>query len=103
MPPSDHERRYSDDEFALVLRLASEVKSPGELAPPPPSREGLTLSEMREIAAEVGIHPDRVSRAVALLPPGDESIGVRLLGGHPRHRQEHAISDGERYGEEADG
>jgi len=90
MSPSDNERRYSEEEFALVLSLASEVESgPGERPSPP--REGLTLSEIREIAAEVGIDPERVSRAVALLPSGDDSAGARFLGGTPRHRLEHSI------------
>ena len=59
--------------------------------PSPPPQEGLTLSELREIAAEVGIDPDRVSRAAALLPSGDGSAGARFLGGTPRHRLEHSI------------
>jgi len=52
MPSSNDERRYSEDEFALVLRMASEVQAGPDPAPP---QEGLTLSQIREIAAEVGI------------------------------------------------
>jgi len=93
MSPSNDERRFSEDEFALVLRMASEVEE-GLDSPPPrlPSPEGMTLAEIQEIAVEVGIDPDRVSRAVALLPTRDDSTLVRLVGGHPRQRLEHWVS-----------
>lgn len=93
MPHHNDERRYSEEEFALVLRMASEVQEGGESGSDrslPP--EGLTLSQIREIALEVGIDPERVSRAAALLPSGGESLGVRLLGGHPRDHLEHMVS-----------
>ena len=92
MTPSNGERRYSEDEFALVLRMASEPEegrgpTSNRLSP----REGMTLGEIREIAAEVGIEPDRVSRAAALLPAPETSGLNRLIGGSPRHRVEHAV------------
>jgi hypothetical protein len=86
MPKPDDERRYSEEEFALVLQMASEqTDAPGEegtqvLAP---VREGLTLAQIREIASEVGIDPDRVSQAASLLPQVRESGLTRLVGGHP--------------------
>jgi hypothetical protein len=88
MSRSDTERRYSDLEFALILRTASEVREGPDPAPP---REGLTLRQIREIAAEVGIDPDRVTRAAALLPSADDSAVTRFFGGPPRHRVEHSI------------
>lgn len=88
MPSSNDERRYSEDEFALVLRMASEVQAGPDPAPP---QEGLTLSQIREIAAEVGIEPERVSRAAALLPLAEDSLVSRLIGGQPRHRLEHSV------------
>jgi hypothetical protein len=92
MSPTNDERRYSEEEFALVLRLASEADTAPEVRTEQPSpQDGLTLSEMREIAAEVGIDPDRVSRAVGLLPAGEDSAGLKLLGGSPRHRLELSI------------
>jgi hypothetical protein len=87
MDPSEV-RRYSDREFALILRTASETPEGPDPAPP---RAGLTLSEIQEIAAEVGIDPQRVSRAAALLPRTTETTFVRLMGGHPRQRLEHTI------------
>ena len=88
MTSSNDERRYSEDEFALVLRMASEVQAGPDPAPP---QEGLTLSQIREIAAEVGIEPERVSRAAALLPSPDDSLVNRLVGGQSRHRLEHSV------------
>jgi hypothetical protein len=86
MPTTDEERRYSEEEFALVLEMASEEPDAPEeektrtLAP---VREGLTLAQIQEIASEVGIDPDRISRAAALLPHERESGVIRLIGGNP--------------------
>jgi len=88
------ERRYSEEEFALVLRMASEepdAPEDEESLELTPARDGLTLTQIREIALEVGIDPDRVSRAVALLPQGTESGLLRLLGGHPHISLEHVV------------
>jgi hypothetical protein len=86
MPISDDKRRYSEEEFALVLRMASEepdTPKDEERRELTPAREGLTLAQIREIASEVGIDPDRVSRAAGLLPQKSDSGLARLLGGHP--------------------
>jgi hypothetical protein len=88
MTPSDEERRYSDEEFALILRLASETPAGPDPGPPQP---GLTLAEIREIAGEVGIDPGRVSKAAALLPSETDPTLVRVLGGRPRHRLQLAV------------
>jgi hypothetical protein len=88
MSPTDEGCRYSDEEFALILRMASEA--PGGPDPTPP-QPGLTLAEIREIADQVGIDPERVSRAAALLASARDTGGSRLLGGHPRHRLEQSI------------
>jgi hypothetical protein len=60
-------RRYSDQEFALILRKAAELQeAPGDrggrVAP-----GGFTLEEIRSIAAEAGIAPQAVTRAAAVL------------------------------------
>jgi len=66
--PTDH--RYAEEEVARILRLATE----GESAPRPsvPSalgrmREGLALSDLHRIGAEVGIAPDRLTAASRLV------------------------------------
>lgn len=89
MSPSNGERRYSEDEFALILRMASESDVE---AGPTERREGLTLPQIRSIAAEAGIDPDKVSRAAASLPSATETTASLLLGGTARHRFEHAVS-----------
>jgi hypothetical protein len=88
MIPSHDERRYSDEEFALILRTASEGRGRPETTTP---QEGLTLSEILGIAAEVGIDPEGVSKAAALLPSGEVTTMIRLIGGPPRHRLEHRV------------
>ena len=49
-------------------------------------RSGLTLSEIQEIASEVGIDPRQVARAAALIPVEESSPLMRLVGGEPRYR-----------------
>ncbi len=75
----------------MILRAASEVHEGPDPVPTPQPQDGLTLSEIKGIAAEVGIHPERISRAAALLPSGDVSGLHRLIGGQPRHRLEHSV------------
>jgi len=64
-------RRYSEEEFALILRRASEIQeTPGREGPKGLS-EGMTLEEMQSIAREVGIDPEAVTRAAAVLGAAD--------------------------------
>ncbi len=81
--PKD-ERRYSDQEFALILREASELKKVHSERRG--SRDGLTLSEMQEIAREAGIDPDLVARAAALAPEHKPSLAARIFGGPAKYR-----------------
>lgn len=52
------ERRYDDKEVALILKRATESSAAG-------LGEGLTLAQLKVIAAEAGIDPDAVSAAAA--------------------------------------
>lgn len=72
-------RRYTDEEFALILRTAleSEATRPG----PPLRRQGMTLEEMQAIAREVGVAPEQVARAARLISLGEETPHRSLLGG----------------------
>lgn len=54
------ERRLNDEEVAAVLRRASEESA----------ETGLTVSQVKEIAADVGIEPAAVQRALALAATG---------------------------------
>ena len=71
------ERRYTDDEVALILRRAAELG--GETGP---SRsEGLSLAEIQPVAREVGIDPATVARAAAALPTRRRDRLTAILGG----------------------
>jgi hypothetical protein len=60
----DPTRRFTDQEIAVVLRTASEIDArEGAIG----GGGGLSLQDLREIAAEVGISPRAIERAVARL------------------------------------
>jgi hypothetical protein len=80
----DDQRVYSDEEFALILRKATELASRAE--PAATSSAGLTLAEMKAAAAQVGFDPGLVERAARLvIPKAPASPLERLLGGPLRH------------------
>lgn len=83
---ADEQRVYSDEEFALILRKASELASRAE--PPGPSSAGLTLTEMKAVAAQAGLAPALVERAARLVTVrATTSPFERLIGGPWRHEQ----------------
>jgi hypothetical protein len=76
----DETRRFTDREVALVLRKASDLEEKEGAG----AATGLSLRQLEEIAAEVGILPTLVRRAVADMDAG----GARpLLSGGPLVRQ----------------
>src|SRR3954451_16094835 len=86
LPPGSS-RRYSDSETAEILRRA------GEDAASNPEHGALTLVEIEQIAAEVGIDRRSVRRAAAAIErPGSSSrIAERLAGGPLRLELEQAF------------
>ncbi|HSG50229.1 MAG TPA: hypothetical protein VLA43_20550 [Longimicrobiales bacterium] len=69
------ERRFSEEEFALVLRRATELQARGPGQGPALERaDGLTLDEMKAIASEVGISSEAVEEA---------ALALRWAGGTP--------------------
>lgn len=73
---SEQSRRFTDREVALVLRRASELDEERT-----ETGGGLSLSELTEIAAEVGISREAIERAAASL---DRSRELRpVLAGAP--------------------
>jgi hypothetical protein len=81
---SDDQRVYSDEDFALILRKATELASRAE--PTAPSSAGLTLTEIKAAAAQVGFDPALVERAARLLSVSTAgSPFERLIGGPLRH------------------
>ena len=76
---------YSDEELALILHKAAELAKPSNAAGD--SSSGLSLEEIKAVAAEVGLDPALIERAARLIPQGPrESRFVRLIGGPLQHR-----------------
>ncbi len=96
MSPPNDERRYSDEEFALILSRAVEIE--GRPAPEPetpplplPPSDGLTLAEIQEIAGEAGIDPGAVAEAASALSREEPSTLAILLGGPPKMQVERFV------------
>jgi hypothetical protein len=88
---SNQRREYTDEEFALILRKATELASRAE-SPAAPSA-GLTLTEMKAAAAQVGIDPTLIERAARLLSAGSAASPLeRIIGGPLRHDHEARFS-----------
>lgn len=85
------DRRFTDKEVALILRRASELEdSRGEGSVP---GRGLSLTDLQEIAAEAGINPDLIGRAVAELEDRRSLDPVSLLGPTTVSREVRAVAD----------
>lgn len=67
------DRRFTEEEFAEILRRATEmqarlpVRTSDAAADTEGSSTGMALSDIRAIAAEVGIDPELITRAAALV------------------------------------
>jgi len=70
-------RRYSEEEFALILRKASEIQLSSGNQTAGTGTGGLTLEEIRSIATEAGIDPEAVTRAASILG----ALGWKEKGG----------------------
>lgn len=67
------DRRYSEEEFAELLRAASEIQSRALVRSDSGSaREGMTLEEITSIAQEVGLSAESIQQASALFPAEQE-------------------------------
>jgi hypothetical protein len=86
--PDSSERRFTQQEFAQILRKAAELQE----SVIPARAEGFSLDEMEHIAAEAGIPAEHVRRAVALLDQPQLTLGERFLGGPANFRFEHEIA-----------
>lgn len=86
---SEQDRRFSDSEFALILRRAFELDERRAGADP---GEGLTLQEIQAVAAEMGLDPASVDRAAASLPAAGEGKLARLLGGPSLYQMEYTAT-----------
>lgn len=70
-------RRYTDDEVREIFGRAAEDE-PARL---PPSAEGLSLEQIKEIGAEVGIDGASLERAARSLPADQPQTRSPLTGG----------------------
>jgi hypothetical protein len=96
MSQADSERRYSDEEFSRILRRAVEIEGRPTLEPetptlPLPPSDGLTLTEIQEIAREAGIDPAAVADAASTLGLEEPSPLAILLGGAPKMQVERFV------------
>ena len=66
------ERRYRNHEIREILDLA--VRDDESDLKPLPEADGLTASELQDVALEVGVAPDRLARAVALFEGRAQSV-----------------------------
>jgi len=83
---SEESRRFTDREVAVILRKASELDEAVDSG----SAGGLSLSELEEIAREVGISPSAIQRAVAQLDRG-RRLGPSLAGAPLVRKAAHAV------------
>lgn len=73
-------RRYTDKEVGKILRRATEIQRAEPTATDP---EGLTVSELEDVAKEAGIDPRYLRRAAAELEVGGGSDVWAKLAGAP--------------------
>ena len=74
----DH-KTYTDEEFALVLRKAAELAEESEVSARPVA--GLSLEDMKAIAAEAGLDPALIERASHLILSQTGDSNLRPAGG----------------------
>jgi hypothetical protein len=86
---SSGDRRYSENEFALILRKAFELqdRQPGGAVTGP--ADGLSLHEIQAIAREIGLDAALIERAAAEVPATAESARARFFGGPQNYRLEY--------------
>lgn len=83
------ERRYTEEELALILNRAAERQEGVQSSAP-----RYTLADIQEIAAGAGITPEHVASVAAALHDERAPRGGRVLGAPQRFRFEESI-DGE--------
>ncbi len=77
------ERRYDEQEVAEILERATALEATGAPVRSPAST-GLTLAQLQEIGAEVGIPAERIAEATRAVANRMPSPEVRTFLGEPR-------------------
>lgn len=82
------ERRYTERETALILKLAAQLEefAPADLVP-----SGHTIAEIERIATEAGIDPEAVQRAAAALSAEEPGTLERIIGGPTTFQLERTV------------
>jgi hypothetical protein len=90
---NESNRRYTDREMAVILRLASEIDSRSSESMKADSlTTGRTLGEIEDIAADAGIDREAVRAAVTALEQRDEGFLSRLVGAPTLFRIERLVA-----------
>ena len=88
-------RRFGDEEIGRILRAAVELQersdAAGSDAAGSGSARGLTLDELRQVAAEAGIDPRYVDMAASRMSVADERQPSRIFGGAVRWHFEASV------------
>jgi hypothetical protein len=83
------EHRFSEQEVSLVLQRAAEIEARSGV---PAEARGLTLRDLEGVAAEVGIRPESLARAVAELQASGVAKGTPLAGPSPSQKAIRAVT-----------
>jgi hypothetical protein len=70
---TEHGRRYSDREMAVILRVATEMEAHATPSLRVARSVGRTLSEIESIAADAGIAPEAVRAAATALEADEQA------------------------------
>lgn len=74
-------RRYHDAEVEEIFALATETADASPLALP--SNDGLTLEDLQEVGAQVGLPPERIAAAASAIDVRGETLPQRKHLGQP--------------------
>lgn len=88
MTDVNEERRFTDKEVAVVLKRAAELEEKRQADLP---GKGLTLSQLHDIAREVGLSPDMVNSAIADMRRNTRVDVRSLLGAAPMNKVVRAV------------
>jgi hypothetical protein len=83
------EHRFSEHEVSLVLQRAAELEARDGV---PADARGLTLRDLESVAAEVGIRPESLARAVAEIRSRSLTPGSSLAGPSPSQKAIRAVA-----------
>lgn len=92
----EQERYYSEKQVTLIIKRASELQSTSAEAPMNPvSLRGLTISEIEQVASELGIQSDYVLAAVRELEHKEDRVSAPWLSGASRSQEIGRLIPGE--------